>query len=111
MSAKVILMSMSICMILVAGLVALKSGTLTPKQMMEKYPGKFSFSFIANGAMGANLVLMSATLYVIGDYRKQWSDLDIGVALLLGLAVSFLLFEFVYRYGKFPDSLAGVEGR
>ena len=107
LSAKLFMVFMSVCTILIAAGLAYFDGTLFPKQMMEKYPHGYSYSFIANGAMWANLVIMSVVFYVIGDYYWQWSTKEILIALVLGMAVSYTLFNFVYLRGKFPDSLAG----
>ena len=97
----------SVAIVLAAAVLAYFNGTLLPKQMMMMYPSGFSFSFIANGAMWGNLVLISLVLFVIGKYADEWSGKEIVAALVLGIVVSYALFHFVYLNGKFPDSLAG----
>ena len=85
------------------------SGTFLPAQM-----GRVSLPGIANGSIIANLVLMSAVLYFIGQYSDQWSKTDITMWQYVGMLVSWLLYWYVYRHGKYDDglthplSLAGI---
>ncbi len=106
METRFVMALSSVGLVLVAALLAYLDGTLFQGQMMKKYPG-FSFSFIANGAMWGNLVLISLALSIIGKYRNEWSDGRLFLALVVGIYVSYALFDFVYLQGKFPDALAG----
>lgn len=93
---------------LAAALLSCLDGTFLPSQMAAKHHG-YSFSFVANGATWGNIVLLSIALYFIGSYSDQWDRDEISVAFFLGGLISLVLFIFVYRNGKFPDSLAGAE--
>ncbi|MHB8860456.1 MAG: hypothetical protein ACYC48_01835 [Minisyncoccota bacterium] len=106
METRFIMALSSVGVVLVAALLAYLGGTLMPGQMMRKYPG-FSFSFMANGAMWGNLILISLAMYVIGKYKGEWSDGAVSLTLVMGIIVSYALFRFVYLKGKFPDALAG----
>lgn len=93
---------------LVAAILSWLDGTFLPSQMTAKHHG-YSFSFVANGATWGNLVFLSIALYFIGSYSDQWDRGEISVAFFLGGLISLVLFIYVYRNGKFPDSLAGAE--
>ncbi len=90
--------------------VMLLDGKFLPSQMS----GKVWLPGAANGAIWVNLVFLSAALYIIGAYADQWSTRDVTVALLAGMAVSWLSYFLVYQHGEYDDglshplSLAGV---
>lgn len=87
-------------MVLVMGLMLL-DGKFLPSQM-----GRIGLSGIANGAIPANLVLISMVLYVIGPYTEFWSKANIVDALIGGMLVSWFLYFRVYQRGKYDDGLA-----
>lgn len=87
-------------MVLVIGLM-LFDGKFLPSQM-----GKVGLAGLANGAIPANLVLMSVVLYIVGPYTDFWSKTSIVDALIAGMLVSWFLYFFVYQHGKYDDGLA-----
>jgi len=109
MKTGIVMAGWSIFSMFLVILLMFLDGKFLPSQM-----GKVSLPGIANGSIWANLVLMSGALYVIGAYAYQWSIKDATVALLAGMAISWLLYFLVYQHGKYDDglthplSLAGV---
>ena len=88
-------------MLMVIGLMLL-DGKFLPSQMS----GKVWLPGAANGAIWANLIYLSAALYIIGAYADQWSTKDAAIALLAGMAISWLLYFFVYQHGEYDDGLS-----
>lgn len=76
-------------------------GKFLPSQM-----GKIGLAGIANGAIPANLVLISMVLYIVGPYTEFWSKANIVDALIGGMLVSWYLYFRVYQRGKYDDGLA-----
>ena len=105
MSSGTVMALLSVGLMVLVVVLATVDDMLLPSQMMQQY--KVGFPLIANGAIWGNLVILSAALYVIGAYSDQWSGKEILVILVLGMAISYALFHFVYLQGKFPDALAG----
>lgn len=95
----------SVCLMILAVVLTNNDEMLWPWQFTKHY--NVGFPLVANGAIWANLVLLSIALYFIGAYWGQWNNKEIWIALVIGLAVSYALFHFVYLKGKFPDALAG----
>lgn len=109
METGIVMARWSALITIIVMVLMLMEGTFLPSQM-----GKIALPGIGNGSLWANLVLMSATLYLIGPYTEHWTAQDVAVGLILGMVVSWLLFFFVYQNGKYDDglshplSLAGV---
>lgn len=108
METRLVMMLSSVGLMTLAAALSYLDGTFLPSQMSAKHHG-YSFSFVVNGATWGNLLLLSVALYIIGAYSDQWSRDEVSVAFVLGGLVSLVLFIYVYRNGKFPDSLAGAE--
>lgn len=104
MESGIVMARMSVLLMFAVLLLAWLDGMLLPSQ---RPAAGLWFPAIANGAIWANLVLLSVALYHIGRYWWQWNFEEVLLAFVVGLAVSFALFYFVYQRGKFPDALAG----
>ena len=88
-------------------LLAYVDNRLFPGQMIAHHAAK-GFPGIANGALWGNLFLMSFAVFLIGLCWDQWSRGNITVSLVLGTALSFYAFVFVYRTGLHDDAWAGA---
>lgn len=107
MESGLVMARMSFLLMCVVLLLSWLDDMLLPSQMITQRLYNIGFPAVANGAIWANLVLLSIALYFIGAYWEQWSSKEIWLAVVIGLAISYALFQFVYLQGKFPDALAG----
>ena len=101
----VLALSSAVVLVVIAGLADLNE-MFFPRQMLWEH--EVGFPLIAKGDWWGNLFLISPAIYIIGKYADGWSNTEIGIALVAGTVVSYWLFQFVYRRGKFADALAGA---
>lgn len=103
METRLTMTVLSMLAMFVVVVLALVNDVLLPSQQPVN---KVWLPVIANGSIAGNFILLSIALYLIGAYSHQWSTTEIVVALVLGMLISYLLWNFVYQNGKYEDGLA-----
>ncbi|MFI5260617.1 MAG: hypothetical protein ACHQU0_02375 [Candidatus Paceibacteria bacterium] len=66
------------------------------------------FPLLLKGDWWGNIILMSPVLYIAGKHMLEWSGKEMLYSLIFWFIISYLLFQFGYRKGKYPDALAGA---